>query len=141
MILLRHADAQWPAYSGRDFDRPLTETGMATARTAAMAIQATGYQPTLILASPARRTQQTAQIVAATLGVPDASIRYVDALYNGSADTLEAALHQAQRQAGALILVAHNPGISELAQRLGGRALSASLQPAQWLQVTYPAAS
>jgi phosphohistidine phosphatase len=141
VILMRHADAQWPTYAGKDFDRPLTERGESAAHFSASAIQEAGHPVDLILASSARRTQQTAQIVANTLGLPDAAVRLVDALYNASPNTLETQMCQVLHQVNVVLLIAHNPGISELAQRLGGQAKMAALHPAQWLHMTYRAAS
>ena len=44
-ILVRHAHAQWPAYQGRDFDRPLTERGVQDAHATAREIHAAGLAP------------------------------------------------------------------------------------------------
>jgi phosphohistidine phosphatase len=133
VILVRHAHAEWPAYTGRDFDRPLTPKGLADARASAEAIRAVALQPVLLLASPAMRTTQTAEIIAAALGQPAPAITFVDALYNATQDVLDSALRQAFRTSARVILVAHNPGISELARSLSGNPAMASLRPGQWM--------
>jgi phosphohistidine phosphatase len=137
VILVRHAHAEWPAYVGTDFDRPLTPQGMADARSTAAAIRDAALRPELLLTSPALRTQQTAQIIATALGVPDTAIRQVDSLYNAAPDALDAALRQAFTAADTVLLVAHNPGISELARMLTGNAAFASFRPAHWLHTVY----
>jgi phosphohistidine phosphatase len=135
VVLVRHAHAEWPAYTGRDFDRPLTPRGLGDARTMAAAIRDAGHRPTLLLTSPAKRTRQTAEIIATTLGIPGAAIREVDALYNASCNTLDVELRQALTAAPAVLLVAHNPGISELARALSGNAAFTGFRPAQWLHI------
>ncbi len=133
VILVRHAHADWPGFNGCDFDRPLTPQGEADAAATAQAIHAAGNIPARLLVSPALRTRQTAAIIARTLGLDEASITLVESLYNGSADTLEAELHRNSGAAGGmLMLVAHNPGISELARRLGRDPAYRSFAPAHW---------
>lgn len=131
VLLVRHAHAQSPGFTGTDFDRPLTPGGEQQAALAAAAMRAAGHVPALILASPARRTLQTAQIMARELAVPASAVQVVESLYNAPADTLAAELHRATaRTTGLVAIVAHNPGISELARELAPGATS--FAPAHW---------
>lgn len=133
VILVRHAHADWPDYHGSDFDRPLTPRGEADAAATAQAIHAAGNLPALLLASPALRTRQTATIIAARLGLDEAGIVLLDSLYNASAEILEAELCRTMPDnGGTVMLVAHNPGISELARRLGRDSSFRPFAPAQW---------
>jgi phosphohistidine phosphatase len=132
VLLVRHAHADWPLYSGRDFDRTLTPRGEEDAARIAHAILAAGLAPTLVLASSARRTRQTAEILAQVLGLASDRLLLVDALYNAKASALEAALRQAARPGTTTLLVAHNPGISELARTLAGDPLRPPFSPAGW---------
>lgn len=135
-IIVRHAHAEWPEYAGPDFDRPLTPHGMAQARATGSAIRAAGFAPTRLLASPALRTRQTAELLAEALGLAPESIVFIAALYNAPAGALAAAL---QEQATDLpLLVAHNPGVSELARRLSGDALLPPFSPADWRHLPAP---
>lgn len=132
VLLARHAHADWPGYQGRDFDRPLTPRGEQDAQQAGAAMRIAGHVPVLLLASPARRTRQTAEIIAQELALPATAIHFEEALYNASAAVLEAQLRQAAEQRhGLLLLVAHNPGISQLAQQLAGDA-ALHFAPADW---------
>lgn len=136
-LIARHAHADWPAFQGSDFDRPLTPRGEQDARHAAAAMRAAGHAPSLLLVSPSRRTRQTAAIFAEELALPAASMRLVDALYNATAAVLEAHLRQAIRQEdGLLLLLAHNPGISQLAQQLASDRARVHFAPADWRLVT-----
>ncbi|MEY2854189.1 MAG: hypothetical protein RL030_1321, partial [Pseudomonadota bacterium] len=122
----------WPLYSGRDFDRSLTPRGEEEAATTAHAILAAGLAPTRILASSARRTRQTAEILAHVFGLPSERLLLVDALYNAKPAALEAELLRVARPGTISALVAHNPGISDLARTLGGDTHRAPFPPAGW---------
>ncbi|MDR2215257.1 MAG: histidine phosphatase family protein, partial [Nevskiaceae bacterium] len=134
-----HAHADWPTYSGGDFNRPLTPRGKEDAAAAALAIRDAGLSPSLVLTSPAQRALQTAQILAATLNLPAARLRFVDALYNASADELDAQLRQAVAPGAITMLIAHNPGISDLARHLANDASRPPFAPAGWASFTYAA--
>ena len=102
---------------------------MATAR----AIVTAGLRPDLLLSSTARRTRETAQILAREIGLAAGAVRFSDRLYNASASALEAAPRMQLRRCTHVMLVAHNPGISEFARRLSGDATLALLPPAGWV--------
>jgi phosphohistidine phosphatase len=138
VVLVRHAHAQWPLYSGRDFDRPLTPRGEEDARVAAQAIRAADLVPTLILSSPARRTRQTADILARVLGLQGGQLLFVDALYNARPATLEAELRRVARRGTASVLVAHNPGISDLARQMSGDPQRPDFSPGGWACLVLP---
>ena len=78
VILVRHAHAEWPNWSGRDFDRPLTPRGEEDAARTAQELRLAGHRPALLLASPALRTRQTARIIATGLEVADSALRFDD---------------------------------------------------------------
>lgn len=132
VILVRHAHAEWPDYRGRDFDRPLTARGESDAVATALAIGAAGHRPTVVLASPALRTRQTTVAIATELGIADAAIQFIDSLYNADADTLAAELRKASVAHDLVMLVAHNPGISELGHQLGRDQTLRNFKPADW---------
>lgn len=136
-LLMRHAHADWPSFQGNDFDRPLTPEGEREAKRAGAAIRAAGHAPMLLLASAARRTRQTAEILADELGVPHKGLQFDAVLYNAAAGVLATRLQAALGQAsGLVLLVAHNPGISQLARQWSGGA--ASFAPAHWQLVRLP---
>src|SRR5262245_51345964 len=137
-ILVRHAHAEWPNYHGPDFDRPLTGRGLADARACGRAIHAAGHRPVLVLASPTCRTRQTAEILAEELQLADGSVRYVDSLYNATASTLETELRKVATADILVMLVAHNPGVSNLARVLADDPEAPPCQPAEWRLLQLP---
>lgn len=112
LILMRHAEAERAAASGRDRDRALSAPGAVEASAMGRALSSRGVRPDLALVSPATRTRETWDRVH-DLG--DVEVRSDEALYNGSADVLRRAIEAVEDQAGCLIVVAHNPGIHLLA--------------------------
>lgn len=132
VIILRHAHAEWPSYAGADFDRPLTARGLAEARSSARAISDAGHRPAFILVSPACRTRQTAEILAEEFQLGPESVHYVDSLYNASSCTLVAELKAAAKTGATALLVAHNPGVSDLVRDLGNHPATQSLKTAEW---------
>lgn len=139
VILVRHAHAEWPAWTGRDFDRPLTPRGLAEAAATAQAIAGAGHAPGRWLVSPAVRTRQTAEALATVLRPPSSQVTHPPALYNASVEALEAALRAALAQASCVLLVAHNPGISELARLLGREPAAPAFAPGHWRAIDVPA--
>jgi phosphohistidine phosphatase len=131
-ILVRHAHAEWPEFRGRDFVRPLTDLGVEQAHATGLALRTAGLVPRRIIASAARRTEQTARILLGELQLPPASLQLLDSLYNAAAPALSGALQVALKDGAPVLLVAHNPGISELARLLSGSPSLAPFRPADW---------
>jgi len=136
IILIRHAHAERPGFHGPDFDRPLTERGLAEARASARAINDAGHHPTLLLSSPARRTRQTAELLAEEFQLAGDAVCFVEALYNADPATLQEELRKFARPAGLTMLVAHNPGISTLARLLANDTTETMLRTAEWRLLT-----
>jgi phosphohistidine phosphatase len=132
LILVRHAHAEWPDYRGRDFDRPLTPRGLEEAQATARAIRATGHRPELLLASAARRTGQTAGIIAAELQLPASAVRLIADLYNAPWQLLASEARAAATQGTPVLMVAHNPGVTELARALTDDPQAPPFKPADW---------
>jgi phosphohistidine phosphatase len=121
LILMRHADAVPATIGGQDFERELSKNGREQARQAARQLAAEAPAIGRILYSPAQRTAETARIVAAALGLPDAALMADRSLYAASPATIRAAIADAHGGVNTLLVVGHNPGVSELAGELSGR--------------------
>lgn len=118
LTLLRHGRAEWPAGQYRDYDRPLDSIGLEQARQAAQRLAEDPSPPTLIVCSTAQRTAQTAAAVSQALAgrrVPQKEDRR---FYMASLESLLQVIGELGGQATHLLVVGHNPSLSELAQRL-----------------------
>ncbi|MDB6089785.1 MAG: hypothetical protein JWN85_2569 [Gammaproteobacteria bacterium] len=118
LTLMRHGDAQWKDPEVTDFARPLNRRGSAEAEAMARRLAELTLIPDLLIASPARRTQQTAEIVARELALGPRNIRYEEALYLGGARDILKLVHAIGPRVPHLMIIGHNPGISELAHLL-----------------------
>nr|WP_313520889.1 histidine phosphatase family protein [Brevundimonas diminuta] len=112
LILMRHAKAEASAPGG-DVARPLSERGRRDAAAMGRALAERGLKPDMALVSGAQRTRDTWDGVSEHFG--DVELHVSDALYNAPADVLRRAVEAAEDQAGCLLLIAHNPGVHQLA--------------------------
>ena len=128
LILLRHGHAE----EGRDdFARRLTDAGRRAARQAGQALVHARFQPELVLSSPAPRALETAQLVAQECGYAPAP-RADQTLYLGEARAYLAVLHALPGTVSRVLLVGHNPTLSDLARQLGE---AAELRPAEFVNL------
>ena len=111
LILVRHAHAEPPAAGGDDHARPLSAIGRQEAAGAGDWLREHGLRPDRVLCSSAARARQTLEGMG-EMGTAD--VREEPAIYEASPGTL-AALADANRDAGRLMLVGHNPGLEQLA--------------------------
>lgn len=113
--LLRHAKAL-PAQSGlSDFARRLAERGEHDARRIGERLVRLDRPPTRILASPALRARRTAEIAADVFGRPGTDIVLDERLYLAAATKVSAVIASNNDSLDSLLVVGHNPGLSELA--------------------------
>lgn len=118
VYLMRHARSGWAEPGGRDFDRALDEHGYAEAEIVASRAADRMPRPDLVLCSTALRCRQTAEAIQRAFG-EDTDMQYVDELYNGSLETYLSVL-AGQKQAGALMLIGHNPTLEEVLEAMIG---------------------
>ena len=119
IILIRHAKSDWDNPSLPDYDRPLAARGLEDTPKMAASLKNRGIQVDLICSSTAQRAMQTANITAAVLGYPEAEIHWERSLYHASASHLLQFIQSQSNQVQSLLLVGHNPGLTELIVRLG----------------------
>jgi phosphohistidine phosphatase len=117
LTLLRHAKAAVDSDTGEDFDRPLATRGREDAPVVAATLAAEGADPQVVLVSDARRTRETWELAKAAF--PKAEVRFLKSLYLCPAETLVTEAEQAGIER--VMIVAHNPGLHELASRWAHR--------------------
>jgi phosphohistidine phosphatase len=119
LILLRHGKAEASAPSGKDFDRALTGRGRRDSVLVAQALARAGFSPDLVLVSPAARADQTWR--AAAVVFPDAQVQWQQALYDAEPQTILTQVEHRGEADRTVMVVAHNPGLHQLALSLAGR--------------------
>ncbi|MDX8439972.1 SixA phosphatase family protein [Mesorhizobium australafricanum] len=117
LLILRHAKSSWDDSALADFDRPLAPRGLKTAPLIGRELARRGWLPDLALVSPALRTRETWQLVAAELPkhVP---AQFADELYEAAAGDILARVRQVK--ATSLLVIGHNPGLQHFVVRLAG---------------------
>jgi len=100
-----------------DRDRPLAKRGRRDAPRIGRWLHDHGYLPDLVVCSNACRTRQTWDLVAPELG-GSPSVTFEPRAYAASAQTLLYLARELPGKYRATLLIAHNPGIAELANGL-----------------------
>ena len=117
LILLRHAKSDWPDMPDRD--RPLAKRGRRDAPRIGRWLREQGYQPDVVVVSAATRTRQTWDLVAPELGGSPA-VHFEPRAYAASGLTLLYLAQELPKRYHTALLIAHNPGLSDLATSLAG---------------------
>ncbi|MFM2288257.1 MAG: hypothetical protein RL684_1400 [Pseudomonadota bacterium] len=134
LVLWRHGEAE-PGSAQGDRARTLTRRGLQQARAAARQIAALCPPPTLLLTSSAPRAAATAACAAEVLALPATAQVALDALYLASPATLREALRRHAAHAPCILLVGHNPGLSELGAGVDATREGALLDTAGWWRI------
>lgn len=118
LIVVRHAKAEKTAPRGKDFDRPLAPRGESDAVEMGRRLARCKTHPDAIVTSRAERALATARLIARELDYPWDEILAVKSAYLADAGTLLDLVHGFGDRVESVMIVGHNPGISELAQAL-----------------------
>jgi phosphohistidine phosphatase len=120
LTLVRHAKSDWGDPTLEDFERPLNHRGERDAPEMARRLAAAGLKPTLIVTSPAVRALATARAFARELGYPARRIRHADEAYLATPGALLEVVRRTGGRSRHVMLVGHNPGISQFVALLTG---------------------
>ena len=139
LYLLRHGIAvERGAHQGTDHDRVLTSEGRRKVRRVAKAMRALRLSFDTIFSSPLARALQTAEIVAESFRLKR-RLRVTEHLVPGTPVARQIAWLKNLRPApGAVLLVGHEPNLSQLTSRLltGGGLLAINFKKAGLCKVT-----
>ncbi len=127
VYLVRHGPSEnrdpvrWPV----DDDRPLSRSGVKETEEAARGLARLPLEATRVITSPAERARATAALVRAALGVTPPLERWTELAPDSPAEPALGRLHREGRRADRVVLVGHEPMLSELiGLALTGEALS-----------------
>lgn len=123
LILLRHGNSEDNSPDGTDYARRLNQRGIREVRETAQHFLNLNLEPTLLLCSAATRTRETmATFLQASDGIKPETVLVLDSLYHAPASSLLETIEAEGSGQPCILIVGHNPGISDLAQRLSGGA-------------------
>jgi phosphohistidine phosphatase len=118
LLLIRHGNAEQGERGSRDFDRHITRLGNRNAAHAGKYLANNKLMPDLLLCSQAVRAKETAEVIASQLKFSERHIRYEEELYEASVRTLFTAVNNIDEKYGRVAMIAHNPGLTYLADYL-----------------------
>jgi phosphohistidine phosphatase len=127
LTLVRHAEAESPLPKQRDSDRKLKPRGQREAIEMAARLKRDQRLPDKILASNAARTSATARLLLDELGLAEDSIELDERLYLAPAELILQVAQERGGSAAHLMIVGHNPGLSEFADELSSASSAQNL--------------
>ena len=113
LLIMRHAKSSWNDARLSDHDRPLNDRGELDAPRMGVVLADRDLVPGRIVSSTAVRARTTAELVAQNCPF-DGEITLDRTLYHAGLDEFVTALQKLPANADCVMLVGHNPGISEL---------------------------
>lgn len=127
LLLMRHAKSSWDDRQLSDHARPLNARGRMAAVLMRKVMVDLGLRPDVVLVSSSRRTLQTLGALEPWDATP--LIEPMDALYLAGADAMLAVLNDVAQTVRSVLLVAHNPGMHDLAMLLAGDGAASAGNP------------
>ncbi|HEX2173741.1 MAG TPA: histidine phosphatase family protein [Dehalococcoidia bacterium] len=119
LVIVRHAKSAWPD-DVPDAARPLNKRGRRDAPAAGRRLRERVGRVDLVVCSPAIRTRQTWQLMAAELdGAPDPV--FDERIYAATCDTLLTVVQAIPDDVSSALLVGHSPGVADLVAALTGQ--------------------
>jgi len=110
---MRHAEASNEMPGLNDFDRPLTAHGITMTGKVNRYLREQACIPDLIITSPAVRALETARLVAEGLDITPGQVQVQRIIYDADRDDLEELFYAIPPSADTLLLVGHNPGLTD----------------------------
>lgn len=133
LLLFRHAQAGAGSSTGRDFDRFLTDYGRSQPEPVGRALASAGFSPQLVLCSGSARTRETLALLQLSELCAHAEVQFSDALYECTTRQILMELAGVDEPIERVLLVGHNPGLSDLATELTHKGVGLSPGEFAWL--------
>lgn len=120
IYLMRHAKSSWSSDASSDFERPLSRRGYADAARMGREMKRRGWIPQAIIASPAKRAQQTCELVCENAGLSHHDIQWNRDVYAAYTVTLLHILSNQDESVDSILMIGHNPAMEDLLVHLCG---------------------
>ncbi len=129
LLLMRHAKSDWDDPALVDHERPLNNRGEKDAPKMGKHLAESGLIPDLIICSTAVRAKMTAEAVAVETGYDPGKIIFRSDLYLPRVDAMLDITEELPADKNTVLMVSHNPGISQFLERLAGNFLNVPEMP------------
>ncbi len=123
LTILRHAKSSWKFALLPDKERPLNERGKKAVIALGKYLSGRHIKPDAIICSPALRSVKTARGVAKAIGVSKKDIHVINGIYEADAMSLFSIIKDLDNSLGDVVLVGHEPGLSEVIKLLTGKTI------------------
>lgn len=124
LYLMRHAKSSWDFPELSDHDRPLNKRGREDAPLMGQQLLSRDVKFDLILSSTAVRALTTATLVANEIEFDQEKVQALRDIYQADRKELIKIIQQVPDEVDCLLVVAHNPVISEVANKLSPEAIA-----------------
>lgn len=118
LILIRHAKSSWDDAALSDFERPLNDRGKKDAPLMADRLYERGIKVDVFVTSPAKRAKKTAEQFAKRYKKESENLLLKTELYMAGEDSFLHLVAKLDDQLDCVVLVSHNPGITDFANSL-----------------------
>lgn len=117
LYLLRHGKAEWLSQDGSDKNRRISKTGILHNHAVGSFISEHQIKIDKLLCSSAKRTQQTKDIIINYFKYKP-EIEILDSIYKNKASTLVNIIKTQQSDNSKLLIIGHQPSLSEVIELL-----------------------
>ncbi|PLY10304.1 MAG: phosphoglycerate mutase [Arcobacter sp.] len=142
LYIMRHPQKQVAKPNQDDFDIKLSQEGIEEAKRIAQNLSSLNIKPDLIVASPANRTRETAEIVSEILKY-DKNIMYNEVLFQAYVNELIETISYTFDTVNEMFLIGHNPSLTALTITLDvyreeikpGEVLKVEFETNSWIDI------
>lgn len=125
--LIRHAKSSWNATTGTDFERPLNTRGQRDGPRMAAWLARQDHPATWVWTSDAVRARATAAFVLEGFAAAQPTLVPDHRLYDASPEQIVDVIRETPPDQHCVAVVAHNPGLTQLANLLAGEQVTDNL--------------
>lgn len=118
LTLVRHAKSSWKHPGLADLLRPLNRRGKRDAPRMGSRLAAQQIWPQIIVSSPAVRALTTAELMTSELDRQPAEVIIDKRIFRAYSDQLLDVIHDFDASLHHVMLIGHNPGLTDLVERL-----------------------
>jgi len=123
LYIVRHAKSSWAESDLSDYERPLNERGKRDAPRMGKRLKEKDFQPDLVLSSPAKRALSTARKICKAIDYNKDDIKTDKRLYHADEETILSVIHELKQKFNTVMLVGHNPGLTDFVNALSSNRL------------------
>ncbi|TYB70052.1 histidine phosphatase family protein [Bizionia saleffrena] len=139
LILIRHSKSLW-RHNVSDMQRPLKKRGINDANLVSNSLKDGASTPDVILCSPSKRTQETAQIFIDNLGFNIVDFKLIDNLYDFSGHEVIEVIKSCDDILNTIMVFGHNNALTAIANNFGNEYI-ANVPTSGFLEIHFETSS